>query len=103
MDLPKWDSTLPEAASERDHHSLHIRIVFPAILGSLLHIVTRIRPVRHDPRVLDAYDVTFCIQRTGALPRAALVTARPTNRSMDDVPSFPFSDALPHRTDLPRA
>ncbi|KAJ7747883.1 hypothetical protein B0H14DRAFT_3513953 [Mycena olivaceomarginata] len=65
MDLPKWDSTLLEAASERDHCSPHIRIVSPAVLGSLLHIVTWIRPVRHDPRVLDAYDVTFCIQRTG--------------------------------------
>jgi hypothetical protein len=49
-DLPKWDSTLPEAASERDHRSPHIRIVSPTVLGSLLHIVTRIRPICHDPR-----------------------------------------------------
>ncbi|KAJ7733379.1 hypothetical protein B0H14DRAFT_3517389 [Mycena olivaceomarginata] len=95
-DLPKWDSTLPEAASERDHRSPHIRIVSPAILGSLLHIVTRIRPVRHDPRILDTYDMTFCIQRTGALPRAALVAARPTNRSVDDVPLVSVLRRSPH-------
>jgi hypothetical protein len=65
-DLPKWDSTLPEAASERDHRSPHIRIVSPAVLGSLLHIVTRIRPVRH------AYDEPVLL-----VPRAALVAARP--------------------------
>ncbi|KAJ7747604.1 hypothetical protein B0H14DRAFT_3514029 [Mycena olivaceomarginata] len=46
-------SVLRIAPSERDHHSPHIRIVSPAILGSLLHIVTRIRPIRHDPRVRD--------------------------------------------------
>jgi hypothetical protein len=51
-DLPKRDSTLPEAASEHDQHSPHIRIVSPAIRARSCTIVTRIRPVHHDPRVL---------------------------------------------------
>ncbi|KAJ7855151.1 hypothetical protein B0H14DRAFT_3449162 [Mycena olivaceomarginata] len=64
----------------------------------------------YDPRVLDAYNMSFCIQRAGAprTTRTALVTTRrpPTGydrQRLDDVPSFPFSDALPHWTDLPRA
>ncbi|KAJ7301633.1 hypothetical protein DFH08DRAFT_978570 [Mycena albidolilacea] len=49
-DLPEWDFMLPEAASERDHRSPHIRIVSPAIRTRSCTIVTRIRPVRHDLR-----------------------------------------------------
>jgi hypothetical protein len=54
-DLPKRDSTLPEAASKRDQRSPHIRIVSPAIWACSCTIVTRIRPVHHNPRVLDAF------------------------------------------------
>jgi hypothetical protein len=99
-DLPKWDSTLPEAASERDHRSPHIRIAFWARSCT---IITRIRPVRHDPRVLD-YDVSFCIGAPRTARTALVATRRPPTGydrwCLDDVPSFPFSDALPHRTDL---
>jgi hypothetical protein len=44
------------------------------------------------------YDATFCIQRTGAPVDCIRRYSATTN-----LPSFPFSDALPHRTDLPRA
>jgi hypothetical protein len=59
-DLPKWDSTLPEAASERDHRSPHIRIVSPPF---------RLAPAPSShgyDLYATTYDATFCIQRTGA-------------------------------------
>jgi hypothetical protein len=48
-DLPKWDSMLPEAASEWDQRSPQICIVSPAIRACSCTIVTRIGPVHQDP------------------------------------------------------
>jgi hypothetical protein len=77
-DLPKRDSTLPEAASERIGLPTSALSPLPFWARSC-SIVTRIRPVHHDPRVLDAYDATFCIQRTGApyTTRTAFIATRP--------------------------
>ncbi|KAJ7805956.1 hypothetical protein B0H14DRAFT_3882593 [Mycena olivaceomarginata] len=65
------------SSSERDHRSPHIRIVSPAILGSLLH--HHHTDTTRTPRSTGScYDVTSCIQRTGAprTARTALVATR---------------------------
>jgi hypothetical protein len=51
MDLPKWDSTLLEAASEETNVLPTICIVSPAIRARSCTIVTRMRPMgsRHLP------------------------------------------------------
>jgi hypothetical protein len=57
-DLPKWDSTLPEAASERDQHSPHHRIASLAVQARSCTIVAQIRPVPHNLGLLTpSYDV----------------------------------------------
>jgi hypothetical protein len=56
-DLPKWDSTLPEAASERDQHSPHYLDHLLYCSNSLCTIVSRIRLFPRT-RLLDPfYDV----------------------------------------------
>ena len=104
-DLPKWDSMLPEAASERDHRSPHIHIVSPAILGSLLH------PCHTDttrtPRPTGSRRFPT-MQRTGA-PHTTRTSLLGIHQQYDqspgayNLPSFLFSDALLHQTDLPHA
>jgi hypothetical protein len=44
MNLPKWDSTLPEAASKRDQCSPHHPHCLPAIRPRSCTLVTRTRP-----------------------------------------------------------
>jgi hypothetical protein len=62
-DLPKRDSRLPEAASERDQHSPHIRIVSSAIRARSCTIVTRMQPVPQDPGLsTPSYDATLRIR-----------------------------------------
>jgi hypothetical protein len=62
MDLPKQDSMLPEAASERDQCSPHIHTVSPAIRARSCTIATQMRPVPHDPELsTPSYDATLRI------------------------------------------
>jgi hypothetical protein len=61
-DLPKRDSMLPEAASERDQHSPHIRVISPTIRACSCTIVTWMQPYPKDPELsTPSYDATLPI------------------------------------------
>jgi hypothetical protein len=63
MDLPKWVSTLPEAASKRDQHSPHHPHHLPRHQSSFLHY--HHPDTTHTPRSklsTPSYDATLCIR-----------------------------------------
>jgi hypothetical protein len=107
-DLPKRDSTLAEAASERDQHSLHHHIISPAIRPRSCTVVTWIQPFPHDPRLsTPSYNATS--PRTWCSAQTASITTQCLEQGMTGplpwrvAPLFPFLDDLSHRMDLPRA
>jgi hypothetical protein len=105
-DLPKRDSTLPEAASKPDQCSPHHPHRLPHHSTSLLYHRHLDTTVPHNPgRLTPSYNTTSprtwrSPYHTDCVCRYSVSTnrIRPVPWHVDNLPSFPFPDALPHRT-----
>ncbi|KAJ7809288.1 hypothetical protein B0H14DRAFT_3481579 [Mycena olivaceomarginata] len=106
-DLPKRDSTLPEAASERDQRSPHHLHRLPRHLTSLLYHRHLDTTVPHDPG-LSTPSHKHDISNNPALPiphrlRSSSLGVHQQDTTAPLSSTFPFADTLSHRMDLPRA
>jgi hypothetical protein len=107
MDLPKRDSTVPEAASERDQHSPHHPHRLPRHSTLLLYYRHLDTTIPHDPG-LSTPSHKHDISNNPVLPIPRRLCSSLLSIHQQDMTTplsftFPFADALSHRMDLPHA